>query len=88
MKKFEYLDNWVSKSTKNIKSTNYETFTILDKVIVTKKKKDKIELPEFFKPCFQSSSRDKIYQIIVSGNNQIITYIHNREEYKRRYRIF
>lgn len=73
--KFEYLDNWVSKSTKNIKSTNYETFTILDKVIVTKKK-DKIELPEFFKPCFQSSSRDKIYQIIVSEITKLLpTYI-------------
>ncbi|MBK8674537.1 MAG: hypothetical protein IPN93_16605 [Bacteroidetes bacterium] len=73
--KFEYLDNWVSKSTKNIKSTNYETFTILDNVIVTKKK-DKIELPEFFKPCFQSSSRDKIYQIIVSEITKLLpTYI-------------
>jgi hypothetical protein len=73
--KFEYLDNWVSRFTKNIKSSNFETFTILDKVIVTKKK-DKIELPEFFKSCFQSSSRDRIYQIIVSEINKFLpTYI-------------
>lgn len=69
--KFEYLDNWVSKFTKNIKSSNFETFTILDKIIVTKKK-DKIELPEFFKSCFQNSSRDKIYQIIVSEINKFL----------------
>lgn len=73
--KFEYLDNWIPKFTENVKNSNFETFTILDKVIVTKKK-DKIELPEFFKSCFQNSSRDKIYQIIISEISKLLpTYI-------------
>lgn len=73
--KFEYLDSWVSKSAKNIKTSNFETFTILDKVIVTKKK-DKIELPEFFESCFQNSSRDKIYEIIFTEIDKLLpTYI-------------
>lgn len=74
-KKFEYIDNWVSRFTKNVETSNYETFTILDKVIVTKKK-DKIELPDFFKSCFQNSSRDKIYQVIISEISKLLpTYI-------------
>lgn len=74
-KRFEYIDNWVSRFTKNVETSNYETFTILDKVIVTKKK-DKIELPDFFKSCFQNSSRDKIYQVIISEISKLLpTYI-------------
>jgi hypothetical protein len=69
--KFEYLDNWVTKSNANIKTSNFETFTILDKLIVTKKK-DKIELPEYFKSCFQNSSRDKIYQNITSEISKLL----------------
>jgi hypothetical protein len=69
--KFEYLDNWIPKFNQNIKSSKFETFIILDKVIITKKK-DKIELPSYFKSCFQNTSRDKIYEIILSEINKLL----------------
>lgn len=69
--KFEYLDSWIPKFTENINNSKFETFKILDKVIVTKKK-EKIELHDYFKVCFQNISRDKIYQIILSEINKLL----------------
>lgn len=69
--RFDYLDSWVSKFTLNVKNSDFENFRILDKIIFTKKK-EKIELPEFFKSCFQNSSRDKIYQNIVSEISKLL----------------
>lgn len=69
--KFEYLDNWITKFNQNIKSSKFETFIILDKVIITKKK-DKVELPSYFKSCFQNTSRDKIYEIILSEIDKLL----------------
>jgi len=76
--KFEYLDNWIPKFSNNVKNSKFETFTVLDKIIITKKK-EKVELPSFFKTCFQNSSRDKIYQIILSEINKLVpSYITER----------
>lgn len=69
--KFEYLDNWVTKFNANIKTSKFETFTILDKVIVTKKK-EKESLPPYFETCFTNASRDKIYQIIISEVSKVL----------------
>ena len=69
--KFEYLDSWIPKFNENINNSKFETFKILDKVIVTKKK-EKVELQDYFKVCFQNISRDRIYQIILSEINKLL----------------
>jgi hypothetical protein len=69
--KFEYLDNWIPKFTENINNSKFETFKILDKIILTKKK-EKVELQDYFKVCFKNISRDKIYQIILSEINKLL----------------
>lgn len=63
---FEYL-NWVSKYKDETDYKEFETYEVLDKTIIIKKK-EKNGFPEFF----QSISRNKIYQKIISEINKCI----------------
>ncbi|RKT00176.1 hypothetical protein [Flavobacterium sp. 123] len=63
---FEYL-SWVSEYENEINDTDFETYQVLDKTIIIKKK-EKIG----FKEIFQSISRNKIYQKIISEINKCI----------------
>ena len=63
---FEYL-NWVSEYKDKTDYKDFETYQVLDKTIIIKKK----EKPGF-KDFFQSISRNKIYQKIISEINKCI----------------
>jgi hypothetical protein len=63
---FEYL-NWVNKYNDEVDYNGFETYEVLDKTIIIKKK-EKIG----FKEIFQSISRNKIYQKIISEINKCI----------------
>lgn len=63
---FDYIDSWCPK-LKEVEHTNgVETYQVLDKTILYKKKEE----DGFFQKLFQNSSRNKIYEKIISEINK------------------
>lgn len=63
---FEYIDGWCPKLTETAQTNGIETYQVLDKTILYKKKEE----DGFFQKLFQNSSRNKIYEKIISEINK------------------
>ncbi|WP_417559040.1 hypothetical protein [Mesoflavibacter zeaxanthinifaciens] len=63
---FDYIDSWCPKLKEVEHANGVETYQVLDKTILYKKKEE----DGFFQKLFQNSSRNKIYQKIVSEINK------------------
>ncbi len=68
--KFEYIDNWCPKFINNINEDDFETYQVLDKKIILKKK-IRPESPEFLEQFYQKS----ISQFLEEINNSEISKI-------------
>jgi len=75
---FHYIDNWCIRNNEEINIKGFETYKILDKTIIYKKKEAFFQ--DFFQDLFQSTSRNKIYEKIVYEINKCIpSYIIDKE---------
>tara|TARA_B110001450_G_C17664384_1_gene498832 strand:- start:1496 stop:3211 length:1716 start_codon:yes stop_codon:yes gene_type:complete len=63
---FDYIDSWCPKLAETEQDNKIETYQVLDKTILYKKKEE----DGFFQKLFQNSSRNKIYGKIVNEINK------------------
>lgn len=63
---FDYIDSWCPKLKEVEHANRVETYQVLDKTILYKKKEE----DGFFQKLFQNSSRNKIYEKIISEINK------------------
>jgi len=68
---FDYIDSWCANYIEQIISGNYETYKIIDRTIILKKK-EKTGFQNFLQNLFQNTSRNKIYEKIVSEISKCI----------------
>ena len=67
---FDYIDNWFIRNNEEINIKGFETYKILDKTIIYKKKEPIFQ--DLFQNIFQNISRNKIYEKIIFEINKCI----------------
>lgn len=65
---FAYIDSWCQKASDPISIEGYDTYQVLDRTVVLKKKENQ-HYSEFFQRSFQDTSKNSIYEKIIAEVN-------------------